>query len=328
MRGAAEELVDARYYIVGSDSMPTSGLMFDPPRQRLYLLDGPEQRLHPALQRRAAAWLAELMDAWGAQCVLATHALAFMTVDGDTQLHQVIREEHGAAVLPLDAAELGPHDQLARELGFDRGELLSRWRAFLFVEGQADVAVLEELYGDRLHRNAILLTQVLGHRGHAGLVEMQLLIKGAATPIAALFDGITHDDIERIRTDARHRAAMLNVDDERATVARIAQTELENDRRIELLTVEEPDVFDCLSERVICGLYPRFVGHAAAKAAFQAAGGGNAKKRKAFYKRAYGVPTTPQGLRGIARRMREQAVVSNQQPAPPSACSSHAGDAA
>lgn len=115
-RGAAEELIDARYYIVGGDSMPTSGLMFDPPRQRFYLLDEPEQRLHPALQRRAAVWLAELMDTRGAQCVLATHALAFITVDGNTQLHQVVREEHGAAVLPLDAGELGPHAQLAREL--------------------------------------------------------------------------------------------------------------------------------------------------------------------------------------------------------------------
>lgn len=211
--------------------------------------------------------------------------------------------------------------------GFDRGELLSRWRAFLFVEGQADIAVVEELYGERLRRNAIMLTQVLGHRNHAGLVEMQLLIKGAATPIAALFDAITHDEIERIRTDAQHRAATLSVDDERATVARIAQTELENDRRIELLTVGEADIFDSLSESVICGLYPQFVGHEEAKAAFQEAGGGNAKERKAFYKREYGVPIPRMACeasrdacgskRSCQRHSRSRSVASNYSRSPP-----------
>lgn len=155
-----------------------------------------------------------------------------------------------------------------------------------------------------------MLTQVLGHRNHAGLVEMQLLIKGAATPIAALFEGITHEELERIRTNAHHRAAVLGVDDERATVARIAQTKLENDRRIELLTVGESDIFDSLSDSIICELYPQFVGHEEAKAAFNKAGGGNANERKAFYKRNYHVPINPHSLRSIARRMREQAIVS------------------
>lgn len=310
-RDAAETLVDPRYYLVDHESHPSSGLMFDPPRQRLYLLDEPEQRLHPALQRRAAAWLAELMDAWGAQCVLATHALAFINVDADLRLYQIVREEQGAALCAVDPAALGPHDQLARELGFDRGEMLSRWRAFLFVEGQGDVAVIEELYGDRLRRGAIMLSQVLGHRNHAGLVEIQLLTEGLATPVAALFDGVSAAEIVRIRTDAQYRSTLFIVDDERATVARIAQAELAHDRQIELLTIGKADIFDVLSEDVIRAMYPDFPGHAEAKAAFAEAGGGNASCRKEFYRRRYHVPISPHSLRNIARQMREQAIVAD-----------------
>ncbi len=92
-----EDLIDPRFRGFARDGEPISDWVLPPPRARLYLIDEPEQRLHPALQRRAASWLAELMDGWGAQCVLATHAAAFLDVPGDVRVHQVVRG--GAAPL-------------------------------------------------------------------------------------------------------------------------------------------------------------------------------------------------------------------------------------
>lgn len=310
-RGLAEGNVRARYDAFGDDGGRRGGLMFDPPRQRLYLLDEPEQRLHPALVRRAAAWLAELMDDWGAQCILATHSLAFIDVDANSRVHEVIRQEQGADVVCVDMNDFGPQAQLAREMGFDRGEMLSRWKALLFVEGAGDVAVLEELYGERLRRNGIMLSAVHGHASHLALLEMQLLLTGISTPVAALVDGISAEELERIRRDHRHRKAMLRQQDERATVARIVEAEIAGGRQIELLPLGAPDIFDVLSEDAIRDIHgDRYPGHAIAQRLFNATGGGNAKSRKQFYRRSYGVLFTTRNLRRVAERMRARGTAA------------------
>jgi energy-coupling factor transporter ATP-binding protein EcfA2 len=95
------------------------------PRGRLYLLDEPEQRLHPMLQRRAAQWLGTLMSQWEAQCVITTHSVAFMAIPGDTFTYEIVRTQDDAKLLPLDSGSLTPYSQIAQEMGLDRGELLS-----------------------------------------------------------------------------------------------------------------------------------------------------------------------------------------------------------
>jgi hypothetical protein len=145
-RGLVEERIDAILREFPADAPETTGPLFDAPRRRLYLIDEPEQRLHPALQRRAAAWLTGRMEDWGAQCVIATHALAFMDVGEDSRVHEVIRAGPLAVIERVDMASFDAQTLLAREMGFDRGELFARWNAFLFVEGLGDLAVLEELF--------------------------------------------------------------------------------------------------------------------------------------------------------------------------------------
>jgi hypothetical protein len=115
-------------------------------RPRLYVLDEPEQRLHPALQRRAARWLVDRMREWRSQCILATHSTAFMDLPGDATVYELTRAGSMTAIRRLNMGEVTAHSEFAREMGLDRGELLSRWRGFLFVEGLADAAVLEELF--------------------------------------------------------------------------------------------------------------------------------------------------------------------------------------
>jgi energy-coupling factor transporter ATP-binding protein EcfA2 len=288
-------------------------------RTRLYLLDEPEQHLHPSLQRRSAGWLAELMDTWGCQCVLATHSFAFIDLPGDVCVYELVREGGEAVVRRFDIEGFRPDDQLARAMGFDRGELLSRWRAFLFVEGRADLAVIEELFEDRLLESGVCVLPVHGHRNHAGLLDMAVLALGTAAPIAALFDGITDAEIQSLRrldAEGRHRERTRR--DELGTVVRIIDLELEHDRSIDILTVGAPDIFDLLDEDAIrrvsstSARLKAFPGHEQARAQFERCGGGNAGTYKAFLQREYGVKTSEKTIRRITRRMKDMGHVPVQ----------------
>jgi AAA domain, putative AbiEii toxin, Type IV TA system len=251
-------------------------------RPRLYLLDEPEQRLHPALQRRAARWLVDRMHEWRSQCIVVTHSTAFMDLPGDSTVYELTHAGSMAAIRRLNLAELTPHAQFARELGLDRGELLSRWRAFLFVEGLADAAVIEELFDERLEESRIRVLPVHGHRSHTGLLDMMVLADGTATPIAALIDSVSQGDIQEIRAaPSWERAKMMQRPDETGTVAKIVELANKRERDIEILTIEAPDIFDLLDGGVIKRMTARsggssFPGHQAAREAFALMGGPNA----------------------------------------------------
>jgi len=278
--------------------------LFEWGTSRVYLIDEPEQRLHPALQRRAAAWLASFMDQQGTQCILATHSSAFIDSPGDVVAYEVLREGDNGAVREVDLKDFGPHSQIARSVGLDRGELLARWRAFLFVEGEADLAVIETLFGERLRASKILVQPVDGHRHHAGLLEMRLLLREIATPVAAMFDGIDPSAIEEIRRSRDARNIARKKPDERGTVARIVEAELSTGHQVEILTIKEPDILDVLDEEAIRRTFGgRFPGHHQAREAFGRAGGGNAATRKDFYKANYGISFSPVRLRDVAREM-------------------------
>jgi energy-coupling factor transporter ATP-binding protein EcfA2 len=284
-------------------------------RTRLYLIDEPEQRMHPALQRRAARWLADLMSSWGSQCIVATHSVAFMDMPGDVRVLELVRESGGAAIQPFNLEEFGPHAQLARAMGFDRGELLSRWHAFLFVEGRTDLGVIEELFAERLRRSGVCLLPVHGHRQHTGLLDMAVFTLGTRTPIAALFDAISDEDVQRARSDAAYRATLRAQRGELGSVARIVDLEFEHGREIEILTVGVPDIFDLLDEDLIRGSASKhfrghsFPGHTQAHDEFVARGGGNATAYKSFLREQYGISTSERTMRSIAREMRARGVV-------------------
>jgi hypothetical protein len=284
-------------------------------RSRLYLIDEPEQRLHPALQRAAACWLADLMDGWASQCVMATHSVAFIDMPGDAAVYELVREGNSPAALQrLDPAQFDAHSQLARAMGWDRGELLAHWRAFLFVEGMADVGVFEELFRQRLKESRICVVPVHGHRGHEGLVEIEVFASRMTTPIVALFDGISDGDIQRLHTDPSYRSAMQWEKGEIGTAARIVDIAVRRERQIEIFTVGAPDIFDLLDVDAIRATVgrgkgrPSFPGHAAARAQF-GQGGGNAAAYKAFLQREYGVLTSERAMRAAAHRMSTEGVV-------------------
>lgn len=288
-------------------------------RSRLYLVDEPEQRLHPVLQRRAARWLAAAMSQWGSQCVLATHSVAFMDLPGDVHAYELSRPGEQATIARLDVSALTPQSLLAREMGLDRGELLSRWRAFLFVANLDGLAVLQELCGERLERSRVHVLFLDHHRQHAGLLDVTVLAQFTAVPLTALFVSIPEHDLQQLQTSsARDRAELATGSGETATGAGIMDIALQRERDIALVTLSVPDIFDLLDKNMIRQATPKggergpFPGHRAAREAYQTARQADTISYRDFLQLAYGVSASPAAIRQIAHHMRQHEIVSPQ----------------
>lgn len=230
------------------------GGLFEPPRERVYLLDEPEQRLHPALARRAAEWLGALPGQWGTQCVIATHSLAFIDIPADSSVYELYRsadQPFQALIQPLDPASLSPYTELAKAIGFDRGELLARWRAFLLAPPRVTV-VLEELCGELLDRSWIRLIPVNNTTRPLALKEIELLAQITSAPIAIVVASVPEGDIDRLRAaNASDRAKAAADPGELGVIAAALRFAAEQEHVLELLTLDVPDVIDLLEPEVI-----------------------------------------------------------------------------
>jgi energy-coupling factor transporter ATP-binding protein EcfA2 len=221
---------------------PDPGL-FARPRPRLYLVDEPEQRLHPRLQRRAARWLTTLMSEWDTQCVLATHSVAFLNPSGHTHTYQITRtdEPDHAEIEPLDPATLTPYADLAQTIGLDRGELLTRWRAFVFADPLL-ATILDNLAGDQLQRSDIRLIPLPPPGDHPP-PEITLLADLTSAPLVLLLTQSPADQIAQLGDHpAPNRPPGDGVSAETASAAAVLDlaTQLELDIEILPLTIGHP----------------------------------------------------------------------------------------
>ena len=273
------------------------------PRGRVYLLDEPEQRLHPVLQRRAARWLGALMSEWGAQCVLATHSVAFMDLPGDTRNYEITRTEDAATVIPLDAASLTPYSQLAKEMGLDRGELLSLTRAFLVTTALTAI-LLDELCADRLAQAGVTVVAVDQDRQRTEMLASALLAQLSTIPLAALFTAITPDKIDELRDlSAPQRRQEIATTAEEEAVAALIDFSIQQEVEAEILTSNVPSILDLIDEtairRLATGPQP-FPGHATAHERHQ----NSPDTYERFVKDSYGLTINESTLRAAARDMR------------------------
>jgi AAA domain, putative AbiEii toxin, Type IV TA system len=289
-------------------------------RTRLYLLDEPEQRLHPALARRAARWLAGLMSEWGSQCILATHTIAFIDIPGNTRAYQLTRTADDSILSPLDPAALTPHALLARELGLDRGEFLSRWRAFLFAETPELAALIEELYADRLATSGIRVLALNHPHPDQGQLDITILHELTGAPTAVLLLSAPQAEIDELRdASSTQRATATQNQGPVGTIARLLELEIRQDRHIEILTVQTPDIVDLLDEDALRHTsattpdLPHFQGHQAARDAYnQTTPPEHDRTYTDFLNRTYGISITADTIRETAGYMRE-----TQLPTPP-----------
>ena len=121
----------------------------------IYVVDEPEAHLHPAAVISVRAWLEELAQAEAAAVLTATHSPIFLNTGSP----------RARRVLVLPGAELhaidGTHDeylaQVADQLGITRGDLLLMTRLGVFVEGDHEMIILGEWFGNELRAAGIRL---------------------------------------------------------------------------------------------------------------------------------------------------------------------------
>jgi AAA domain, putative AbiEii toxin, Type IV TA system len=286
----------------------TESIGLRPTAQAVYLIDEPEQHMHPRLQRRASRWLLDFLRERGAQAIVATHSPAFSELRDGVVLQEVARGGAKAIIQRPRAKALGALDLLTAEMGFDRGELLAAVNAFLFVEGLADRAVLEALYGERLAAAGVSVLAVHGQRKQAGVLDMELLLRYMGTPVSVLLDSVTDDDVRRLRRSRSARLVALadGRRDERHTIATILEAEARSERRVEVFALGLPDIFDALDARAITELHPQYPGHAQAASDLPQGGSRpNAATRKQLYKERYDVRWSAGDLGRYAKKMRQ-----------------------
>jgi predicted ATPase len=273
-------------------------------RPRLYLLDEPERHLNPRLQRAAAQWLVDLLETRGSQGLIATHAHAFLNVGAGPTFVEVRRQGGKSKLAPFEAHELTAYSEIAKDIGWDRGELLTSVRVLAFVEGQHDRAVLEELFSLPFHHAGVVLVPIAGVGRHAQIVEHDVLIRFTRATIAVVFDKLDRKTIARLQADDTFRRESLRSrQTELQAMASLLHKAAENERDVHPVALPVPDIFDALDEDMLRDQFPDFPGHAAGNEAWERE---KAKipNRKVFHQERYGVPNAIDTYRKIAALMR------------------------
>jgi energy-coupling factor transporter ATP-binding protein EcfA2 len=161
------------------------------PLQTVYLIDEPEQHLHPRAQEEVATWLTNLSRP-GASVILATHALPFLALPSQNVEYLLIsrRRDRSTSIESITSDVWGALDRRVREAGLgSRAQLIQLARAFLIVEGAHDEAVIRHFYREQLERERIVVLPARGAQKAKSLIEAELLAMIEA-PMIILFDDI------------------------------------------------------------------------------------------------------------------------------------------
>ena len=281
-------------------------------RPRLYLIDEPEQHLHPRLQRQAAEWLSRIAQSPGSQVAIATHSVAFLGIASGATYTYLTRAGVAPTLLrPIRPLDLNRLDAAADDLGFNRGELLALVKVFLWVEGPMDKVVFESLFPAELRNNGIAISVLGGHSRASALLDSPLLSYTEAK-VAVWLDNIPGAFLARLREDPEFaREAAIREKDERKTLAKLVSQANEEEKEVQPVGADSghaADVFDLLDDEVTKELYPEYPGHAKARATWEEAMEGKWKKgqRKVFWEHKFKTPITVDSCRQIANRMQEQ----------------------
>ena len=222
--------------------------------------------------------------------MITSHSPAFLNVDGEARFIEVRRTAAGHSDLqPFLPVEVNAYSDLARDIGLDRGELLTNTRVLLFVEGRHDQVVLEEIFAARFHRAGIVVVPIGGTARHPQIVEHEVLIRFTTALVAVVFDKLSAASVQRRLDDPAFREeAMrgLHGKNEPQAMAALLHNAATRKRKVQPFPLPVDDIFDALDDEIITGQFPEFPGHAEARRAFAAT---KHKNRKLFYEERYGV---------------------------------------
>jgi energy-coupling factor transporter ATP-binding protein EcfA2 len=222
-----------------------------------YLVDEPERHLHPQLQRVAARWLQDLVLERGSQVIVATHSPYFLRggpKSAFTYLHPTSR---GSLATSFDPGELDAFGLLAEEMGFDRGELLFGLELVLFVEGEADRALLTAMFAQELHHAGVVVVPIHGAKDAEGkgIVDSEMMLRFTSAKVAIMLDKITSADFSGLvssraaRDDVKQKKSKTGI--ELRHLARLIQRADDLERPLQLVPLDGEDIFDLVSEELL-----------------------------------------------------------------------------
>jgi hypothetical protein len=281
-----------------------------PRDRRFFLVDEPERHLHPRLQRAAAAWLAGTTSERQAPCLLATHSAPFLGLAADAASYVLVTRDGDTATLqPVDPGELSQLDQIAKVMGFDRGELLTLVNVWLVVEGETDKAVLDTLFASELHEAGIEVLPMHGVAKWQAVLEADALWRFTTAQVTVMFDNLPSERVIEMREmNPKELEALARGGKEPEEVklmARLLKSAKAHGKTVEPIENGLPDMLSHLDDSILRETYPDYPGHEAAQAAWEKHHKGTRDK---FMKDRYGIEKTPGAFRAVASTMAERAI--------------------
>ncbi len=279
--------------------------------RRFFLVDEPERHLHPRLQRAGAAWLARTAAERRAPCLIASHSAPFLGLSGESASYvYVARDGEQINPRPVEPSDIEQLDEVSRELGFDRGELLTLVNLWLLVEGTTDKAVLDTLFTKKLHSAGIKVVPIHGVAKWKAVLDSEALWQFTTASVAVMFDRVPAErvaEMSEMTPDELLAISKSRESEEVKTLALLLSGIVRQGKAIEPLPNAQPDILSCLDENAVKTVFPKYPGHKEAEAAWQRHHNG---KRTAFLRERYGVGKDPVPFREIAENMLSRGVES------------------
>jgi energy-coupling factor transporter ATP-binding protein EcfA2 len=149
------------------------------------IFDEPERHLHPSARAALASTLHDHVT--GGAVIVSTHASEFLAREGWDHLH-LFRTREGVVIDRFDPADLDRAHAVARDMGMSAGDLLSRIRYLLLVEGVHDEAFLDGYCGDLLRSLGILVLPMHGADEVLQAAQTHLFVRYLDAGIGTLLD--------------------------------------------------------------------------------------------------------------------------------------------
>ena len=161
-------------------------------RPSVVFLDEPERGLHRSAERRLPETLCALQSS-GATVLVATHSPALLT-DPRLATHHAQRDLRTAFTRLREVTTFGKteldRELLADSLGISIADMYQLIRVFVCVEGEHDVAVLENLLGADLEAASARCIPLRGAKGLSHLAAVPLLFDGTDAHVLIVLDNL------------------------------------------------------------------------------------------------------------------------------------------
>ena len=209
--------------------------------QTVYVFDEPETHLHPLAQEQAAAWVAGRADA-GARVLLATNSPSFLALPmHDVEYFSVVRSaDWQTHVERMTSDVFGTVRESAESLGLSPTAFIQMTKAWLLVEGEHDLMVLDAFYGRELRRAWI---RVLPVRGGTN-AKVSIAHLDAHAPLGKPFFYLS--DNARAEAFRARRISIDHMTDEERSVESLGIWAEENGINLRIFGLPYPDIIYAL----------------------------------------------------------------------------------